>query len=253
MLDARAVGLCQRAVMLAQFPGEGRFGRLPLPHDLTAEGTTRCNDLSGNCASAGAIERVVLAGVGAVALPAFSDHARQGAALKTAYLNALEHMTAVQWPALALLAIMAEPIVSLFYGSQWDDAIPIVRIFTAVASMLNFPTAPELSNSGRCRSDPTHCPSRIRADGGLAWHPRFCGAVRDTGRCFQCLHHCSLQCWAVSAGGARTRPVPLERIHRRDQEKCCGRRVKRGRSNGPLSPTAGRLAARRCRSPSQPF
>jgi O-antigen/teichoic acid export membrane protein len=105
MLDARAVGLCQRAVMLAQFP-----------------------------------ERVVLAGVGAVALPAFSDHARQGAALKTAYLNALEHMTAVQWPALALLAIMAEPIVSLFYGSQWDDAIPIVRIF-AVASMLNFPTA----------------------------------------------------------------------------------------------------------------
>ena len=42
MLDARAVGLCQRAVMLAQFP-----------------------------------ERVVLAGVGAVALPAFSDHARK--------------------------------------------------------------------------------------------------------------------------------------------------------------------------------
>jgi O-antigen/teichoic acid export membrane protein len=35
---------------------------------------------------------------------------------------------------------MTEPIVSLLYGSQWDDAIPIVRIF-AVALMLNFPTA----------------------------------------------------------------------------------------------------------------
>jgi O-antigen/teichoic acid export membrane protein len=45
MLDARAVGLFQRAVMLSQFP-----------------------------------EKVILAGVGTVALPAFSDHARQGGA-----------------------------------------------------------------------------------------------------------------------------------------------------------------------------
>ena len=105
LLDARAVGLFQRAVVLSQFP-----------------------------------ERVVLAGIGAVALPAFSDHARQGRALKEAYLGALEHVTAVQWPALALLVIMADPIVSLLYGSQWHDAIPIVQIF-AVALMLNFPTA----------------------------------------------------------------------------------------------------------------
>jgi O-antigen/teichoic acid export membrane protein len=105
MLDPRAVGLCQRALTLSQFP-----------------------------------ERVVLAGIGAVALPAFSDQARQGRALKEAYLGAIEHMTAVQWPALTLLAVMAEPIVSILYGSQWHDAIPIVQIF-AVALMLNFPTA----------------------------------------------------------------------------------------------------------------
>ena len=105
ILDTRAVGLCQRAVMLAQFP-----------------------------------ERVILAGVGAVALPAFSDHARRGRALKEAYLSALEHVTAVQWPALILLAIMADPIVLLLFGPRWRDAIPIVRVF-AVTSMLNFPTA----------------------------------------------------------------------------------------------------------------
>jgi O-antigen/teichoic acid export membrane protein len=105
ILDARAVGLCQRALMLSQFP-----------------------------------ERVILAGIGAVALPAFSDHARQGRGLKKAYLGALEHITAVQWPALILLAIMADPIVSLLFGPQWRDAIPIVQIF-AVALMLNFPTA----------------------------------------------------------------------------------------------------------------
>lgn len=105
MIDARAVGLCQRAITLSQFP-----------------------------------ERVVLAGIGAAALPAFSDHVRRERDIKTAYLAALELMTAVQWPALILLAIMADPIVGLLYGAQWDDAVPIVRIF-AVALVLNFPTA----------------------------------------------------------------------------------------------------------------
>jgi O-antigen/teichoic acid export membrane protein len=104
ILDARAVGLCQRAFMLSQFP-----------------------------------ERVILAGIGSVALPAFSDHARNGGALKNAYLGGLEHVTAVQWPALLLLAIMADPIVSLLFGPQWRDAIPITRIF-AVALMFNFST-----------------------------------------------------------------------------------------------------------------
>lgn len=105
ILDARAVGLCQRAVMLAQFP-----------------------------------DRVILAGIGAVALPAFSDHARYGRALKKAYLDAVEHVTAVQWPALIMLAIMADPIVSLLFGPQWRDAILIVQVF-AVGQMMNFPTA----------------------------------------------------------------------------------------------------------------
>ena len=103
-LDARAVGLFQRGVTLSQFP-----------------------------------EKVILAGIGAVALPAFSNHARQGGALKSAYLGALELMTAVQWPALILLAILANPIVSLLFGPQWRDSIPIVQII-AVALMFNFPT-----------------------------------------------------------------------------------------------------------------
>jgi O-antigen/teichoic acid export membrane protein len=105
MLDARAVGLVQRALMLAQFP-----------------------------------ERVILAGIGTVALPAFSDHARQGGSLKTAYLRALKYLTAVQWPALILLAIMAGPIVWLLYGPQWREATPVVQVF-ALALLFNFPTA----------------------------------------------------------------------------------------------------------------
>ena len=105
LLDTRAVALCQRAVLLSQFP-----------------------------------ERVILAGVGAVALPAFSDHARRGKDMKAAYLSAVEHITAIQWPALILLGILAGPVVSLLLGPQWGDVVPITRIF-AVAFAFNFPTS----------------------------------------------------------------------------------------------------------------
>lgn len=104
LLDPRSAGLCQRAVMLAQFP-----------------------------------ERVILAGVGAVALPALSEAARQGHCLKSAYLAALGNIAVVQWPALILLAVLADPIVSLLYGQQWHEVVPLVKIFAA-AFMLNFPT-----------------------------------------------------------------------------------------------------------------
>lgn len=104
-LSAGAVGLCQRALLLAQFP-----------------------------------ERVILAGIGAVALPAFSDHARNGRDMKRAYLDAIEHVTAVLWPTLILLCILAGPIVSLLLGPQWHDAVPIMRIF-ALALLFNFPAS----------------------------------------------------------------------------------------------------------------
>jgi O-antigen/teichoic acid export membrane protein len=104
-LDAGAVGLCQRALLLAQFP-----------------------------------EKVILAGIGAVALPAFSDHARHGRDLKTAYLDAVEHVTAVLWPAQIVLCMLAGPIVTLLLGSQWREVIPIMRIF-AIAFLFNFSTS----------------------------------------------------------------------------------------------------------------
>lgn len=84
-------------------------------------------------------ERVILAGVGAVALPAFSEHARGEKDLKAAYLAAIEHITAIQWPALILLGIFAGPLVSALLGPQWSDVVSITRIF-AVAFAFNFPT-----------------------------------------------------------------------------------------------------------------
>ena len=89
-LDAVSVGLCQRAVLLAFFP-----------------------------------ERVILAGVAAVALPAFSQQVRDGQVPKASYLKALGLITAAQWPALVTLILLADPIVRVLLGPQWQGVVPL--------------------------------------------------------------------------------------------------------------------------------
>jgi O-antigen/teichoic acid export membrane protein len=103
MFNAAAVGLSQRAVMLCLIP-----------------------------------ERVILAGVGAVALPAFSQQTRDGGSLKPIYLRALELITAAQWPSLLLLALLAHPAISILLGAQWLEAAPFVQIL-ATALLFSFP------------------------------------------------------------------------------------------------------------------
>jgi O-antigen/teichoic acid export membrane protein len=102
-LDAGSVGLCQRAVLLALFP-----------------------------------ERVILAGVGAVALPAFSQQVHEGKAPKESYLHALGLISAAQWPALVTLILLADPIVRILLGVQWHGVVPVLQILAA-ALLFSFP------------------------------------------------------------------------------------------------------------------
>jgi O-antigen/teichoic acid export membrane protein len=102
-LNIEAVGIFQRAYSLSQFP-----------------------------------ERVIMAGVGAVALPAFSSEIRQGRSLKESYLSAIEHITGLQWPALITLALLAHPAVAMVLGSQWLGTVPLVEII-CVALLFYFP------------------------------------------------------------------------------------------------------------------
>lgn len=83
-------------------------------------------------------ERAVLAAVGPVALPEFSRRAREGEDLKAAYLAALSHVSVVQWPAMILMAILAEPVVLLVLGGQWLDVAPLLRVLSP-ALMLTVP------------------------------------------------------------------------------------------------------------------
>jgi len=121
LLDNASVGLAQRAVLLCLFP-----------------------------------ERVILAGVGAVALPAFSQQMRDGRQLKHAYLRATTLITAALWPALIVLGLLAGPVVAVLLGPQWREVAPLVQILSA-SLLLSFPAClqyPVLVASGHIRLMP---------------------------------------------------------------------------------------------------
>ncbi|MDH6229815.1 O-antigen/teichoic acid export membrane protein [Mesorhizobium soli] len=82
-------------------------------------------------------DRLVLSGTIPAILPIFSASVREGQDLKKPYLNALEIVTALQWPALLAIALLADPVVGLVLGGQWQDTVPLVRII-AIASLFSF-------------------------------------------------------------------------------------------------------------------
>jgi O-antigen/teichoic acid export membrane protein len=96
-------------------------------------------------------DRMVIDGLSPVMLPAFSGKVRDGHDLKGAYLRAIESVTALHWPFLLCLALLADPIVDIVLGPQWLEVAPLLRI-VAMASMCLFPaflTYPVLVATGR--------------------------------------------------------------------------------------------------------
>ena len=121
LLNAEAVGLGQRAVTLSLFP-----------------------------------ERVILAGVGAVALPALARQVREGGSLRTSYFRAIELITAALWPALVVLALLAGPVVAVLLGRQWSEVAGLIQIL-ATALLFSFPVTlhyPTLVAAGAIRYMP---------------------------------------------------------------------------------------------------
>ena len=82
-------------------------------------------------------DKLVIGGAVAVVLPAFSAEARQGRDLKRSYLAALSLITALHWPALLVLSILAYPIVDIVLGHQWTEAAPLVQV-VAIALLFSF-------------------------------------------------------------------------------------------------------------------
>jgi O-antigen/teichoic acid export membrane protein len=82
-------------------------------------------------------DRVVLGGAAPVILPAFAGEVRAGRNLGPSYVRAVALITALQWPALAVLAVLAHPVVLVLLGGQWLSVVPLVQIL-ALASLFSF-------------------------------------------------------------------------------------------------------------------
>jgi O-antigen/teichoic acid export membrane protein len=63
-----------------------------------------------------------------VIMPAIFAQAKAGGDLRRIYLDAIALLTAVHWPFLAFIAIMAQPIISIWLGSTWLEIVPLVRM-----------------------------------------------------------------------------------------------------------------------------
>jgi O-antigen/teichoic acid export membrane protein len=83
-------------------------------------------------------DRVLLSAVFAIAFPALSAALREGRDMKEAYLRTLAHIGAAYWPALLLVALLADPIVHTVLGPRWTETVPLVRIM-ALAALFWFP------------------------------------------------------------------------------------------------------------------
>jgi O-antigen/teichoic acid export membrane protein len=98
-------------------------------------------------------DRAIVGAFQPVIFSAFAAEIRAGGTLKAAYLHSLALLSAVQWPVLVVLALLAEPIVRLILGPQWDAAAPVLRLL-ALAYLSMAPAAltyPTLVATGRVR------------------------------------------------------------------------------------------------------
>lgn len=98
-------------------------------------------------------DRAVVSAMQPVVLPVMAERARSGGDLKDSYLRGHSLMSAIQWPMLIMLALLADPVVRLLLGPQWGEATPLVRMI-AMANMALAPafmTFPVLVTAGRIR------------------------------------------------------------------------------------------------------
>lgn len=98
-------------------------------------------------------DRLVVSALQPVVLPALAAQARKSGDLKASYLSGHALMSAVQWPMLIMLALLADPVVRVMLGTQWTEVVPLVRMISLAMMALApaFLTFPVLVAAGRIR------------------------------------------------------------------------------------------------------
>jgi O-antigen/teichoic acid export membrane protein len=98
-------------------------------------------------------DRLIVQVISPVIGPALMAHSRAGGDVKKAYLQTIELISACQWPSLAFLALLADPIILLWLGQGWAEVTPLIQMLS-LASLALFAsslTYPMLVALGRVR------------------------------------------------------------------------------------------------------
>lgn len=74
------------------------------------------------------LDKTVLEGIMPVVLPALSRSLDAGATPRSAYAVKVEILTALLWPAFALIALLADPLVLVLLGPDWQGAVGPIRV-----------------------------------------------------------------------------------------------------------------------------
>jgi O-antigen/teichoic acid export membrane protein len=80
--------------------------------------------------------KTVVAGVVApLVLPYFAQLRRDKGDILRPYHLAVEQLTVFAWPFLAVMAVLALPLVRTLYGMNWDASVPVARILCLAAAI----------------------------------------------------------------------------------------------------------------------
>ena len=73
-------------------------------------------------------DKLVVQVLNPIIMPALVSRSKDAASLRSAYLEAVELLSVVQWPFLVFVAIMAHPIILILLGQNWLEIVPLVRV-----------------------------------------------------------------------------------------------------------------------------
>ena len=96
------------------------------------QGMTAAGLFSRGSALAAQLHTLVVGAVSAIYYPAFARLREDGEEIGPYYERVVAAHGVIVWPAMALLAVLAEPVILLLYGPGWAEAAPLLA-FVALA------------------------------------------------------------------------------------------------------------------------
>jgi O-antigen/teichoic acid export membrane protein len=95
------------------------------------QGMTAAGLFSRGAALAAQLHTLVVGAVSAIYYPAFARLRDEGRELGPYYERVVAAHGAIVWPAMALLAVLSEPVILLLYGPGWTKAAPLLAFVAA--------------------------------------------------------------------------------------------------------------------------